>query len=132
VKIIEECGIEDKVYFTGMLRGRQRIEAYVDADLFALTSHQENFGITVIEAMASGLPVLISDQVNIHAQITEAGAGEVIGVSVSATTLALEKWMSDAAARRLAGERGRKFALDRYNWLTIAKAWQHNYTQIVA
>src|SRR5437762_8020291 len=39
--------INDRVLFTGMLHARQRLEAYVDAALFALTSHQENFGITM-------------------------------------------------------------------------------------
>jgi len=97
--------------------------------LFALTSHQENFGITVIEAMASGLPVLISDQVNIHKQITEATAGEVIPVSVSATTSALEKWMSDENLRLQAGQRGRQFALARFDWMNIARQWITHYSR---
>ena len=45
--------IADRVLFTGMLRGRERIEAFVDADLFALPSYQENFGIAVVEALAA-------------------------------------------------------------------------------
>jgi glycosyltransferase involved in cell wall biosynthesis len=128
-KMVADCGANDRVLFTGMLEGRRRIEAYVDADLFALTSHQENFGITVIEAMASGLPVLISDQVNIHKQITEATAGEVIPVSVSATTSALEKWMSDENLRLQAGQRGRQFALARFDWMNIARQWITHYSR---
>jgi glycosyltransferase involved in cell wall biosynthesis len=115
-----------------MLKGRQRIEAYVDADLFVLTSHQENFGITVIEAMASGTPVVVSDQVNIHTQVTDAAAGEVIAVSMSATTGALRKWMSDETLRRQAGEHGRRFAMQHYDWHHIARQWVDHYTHVRA
>jgi hypothetical protein len=44
-----------------------------------LPSHQENFGIAVVEALACGKPVLISDQVNIWREIVEDGAGMVEG-----------------------------------------------------
>jgi glycosyltransferase involved in cell wall biosynthesis len=129
VKMIEECGIGDQVYFTGMLRGRQRIEAYVDADLFVLTSHQENFGITVIEAMASGAAVLISNQVNIHREVANAQAGEVIADTVPASVEGMRKWMADESGRRRAGDAGRKFAMENYDWIAIAERWIQHYRQ---
>ena len=46
--LVREHGIADRTVFTGMLRGRDRIEAMVDADLFVLPSRQENFGIVII------------------------------------------------------------------------------------
>ena len=131
-ELVARHGIGDRVLFTGMLRGRERIEAYVDAAIFALTSHQENFGITVIEAIACGCPALISDQVNIHSEVTGAGAGEVIPMGIPQTTAALERWLSDPPRRALAGQRGRAFALARYPWERLAARWVDHYAAIHA
>jgi glycosyltransferase involved in cell wall biosynthesis len=131
-EMVARHGLGERVLFTGMLRGRERLEAYGDAALFVLTSHQENFGITVIEAMACGCPVLISDQVNIHGQVTEARAGEVIPADVQRTATALERWMADEPGRRGAGERGRAFALRHYDWQAIAQEWRSHYSLLVS
>ena len=128
--MVARHSLQDRVLFTGMLHGGDRLAAYVDATLFALTSHQENFGITVIEAMACGCPVLISDQVNIHGEVTKSGGGEVIPVDVTATSRGLEKWMRDEAMRRAAGEKGRGFVMARYGWEMNAREWKKHYGAI--
>lgn len=63
------------VHWPGMLAGDLKWGAFAAADAFILPSHQENFGIAVAEALASGLPALISDQVNIWREVKEGGAG---------------------------------------------------------
>lgn len=64
--LIKSLGIADKVLFTGPLYGRDRINAYVDADVFALTSsHQEETSLAVLEAMASGTPVVVTKQASV-------------------------------------------------------------------
>jgi glycosyltransferase involved in cell wall biosynthesis len=60
--MVREQGITEQVLWTGMLQGSEKVQAYVDSDLFVLPSYQENFGIAVAEAMAAGLPVIISDR----------------------------------------------------------------------
>jgi glycosyltransferase involved in cell wall biosynthesis len=129
-QMITDHHLQGRTLFTGMLHGQQRLEAYVDADLFALTSHQENFGITVIEAMACACPVLISDQVNIHAEITRANAGQVIPVDVAATTQALERWLPDESLRHCAAGNARTFAMTHYDWRAIAEDWKRYYEQL--
>lgn len=73
----QQLGIADRVTFTGMLKDSMKWGAYDVAEAFVLPSHQENFGIVVAEALASGVPVLTTDKVNIWREIAEAQAGIV-------------------------------------------------------
>lgn len=57
-----EFGMEDKVFFPGFLRGEELTRMYQAADLYVLPSVSEPFGITPLEALRSGVPVLISKQ----------------------------------------------------------------------
>jgi len=81
-------GIRDRVLFTGMLRGAERLSALAGAVVFGLPSAHENFGISVIEALACGVPVIISDQVCLHPDVSgggvrRAGLGRHQATSVS-------------------------------------------------
>jgi len=69
---------ENNVFYTGMLTGNAKWGAFYGSDAFVLPSHQENFGIAVVEALACSKPVIISDQVNIWKEIN-AGGGGIIG-----------------------------------------------------
>jgi len=77
-----------------MLAGDLKWGAFRAADVFALPSHQENFGIAVAEALACGLPVLISDKVNIWREIETDGAGIVEKDDELGTVRALRKWFA--------------------------------------
>ncbi len=66
---------QSKVIFIDYLEGLKRWGALSTADFFILPSHQENFGIAVIEALAAGTPVLLSKEVNTWKQIIEDKAG---------------------------------------------------------
>ena len=56
-----------------MLTGNLKWGAFAAADAFMLPSHQENFGIAVVEALACGIPVLISNKINIWREIVDDG-----------------------------------------------------------
>jgi glycosyltransferase involved in cell wall biosynthesis len=68
-------GVAERVHFIGMLAGDAKWGAFHACDAFVLTSHTESFGVAVVEAMACGKPVLITDQVRISQEIGEAAAG---------------------------------------------------------
>jgi glycosyltransferase involved in cell wall biosynthesis len=127
---VRTCGLFARTVFTGMLRGRERIEAFVDADLFVLPSYQENFGIAVVEALASGCPVLISDQVNIHREITAGGVGGVVPTEQNALADELKRWLDGENLRRAAGARGPAFVRARYDWNVIARHWAGHYARL--
>jgi glycosyltransferase involved in cell wall biosynthesis len=76
--ILEKLNIADRAIFTGLLLGNDKLSAFRDSDVFVLPSYSENFGMVVIEAMACGTPVVISDKVGIHREINENKAGVVV------------------------------------------------------
>ena len=129
--LASQHAVADRVIFTGMLRGGERIEAFVDADLFVLPSHQENFGIAVVEALASGCPVLISDQVNIHREITAGGVGVVVSMDVESIRRELNRWMTEGHLRLEAAARAPAFVRSRYDWNVIAQHWAGHYARLV-
>lgn len=109
------------VLFTGWLDGEVRLAALGGATLFALPSRQENFGLAVAEAMASGTPVLVSPHVNLSKEIEAAGAGWVAPLDRRAWTDALKAILSDAPARHCRGIEARQFARDRFAWRSVAQ-----------
>lgn len=126
-----ERGLEATVHFVGPLEGADVVQAYVDADVFALPSYTENFGMTVAEAMACALPVVISDQVNIHAEVSGAGAGLVTACDVGEVTAALESLLRDPDRRRAMGAAGRRLVQDRFTWPAIVEQLTAEYQKVI-
>jgi glycosyltransferase involved in cell wall biosynthesis len=108
-------GIERDVVWAGFVTGEEQLAVLAAADLFVLPSHSENFGVSVVEAMACGLPVVVSDQVGIHREIAAAGAGLVVPCRADALAEALMQLARDADLRRRQGDRGRRLARERYS-----------------
>lgn len=82
------------VFWPGMLLGDAKWGAFLGSEAFILPSHQENFGIAVVEALACGKPVLISDQVNIWREIAHDDACLVESDTLEATTTLLQRWFA--------------------------------------
>lgn len=89
----QHLNISERITWTGMLEGDQKWGAFAAAEVFILPSHQENFGIAVVEALACGIPVLISDKVNIWREIVAADAGFSAEDTVSGTKELLKRWL---------------------------------------
>ena len=85
-------GVSDRIHWAGMITGEAKAGAFRGADAFVLTSHQENFGIAVAEALAYGRPVLISDQVNIWREIESGCGGFVAPDTIDGATQIITKW----------------------------------------
>jgi glycosyltransferase involved in cell wall biosynthesis len=94
--------IAERITWTSMLTGDTRWGAYYAAEAFCLPSHSENFGMVVAEALARGLPVLISDKVNIWREIKADRAGFVAPDTLAGTISLLTRWLNLSEAERLA------------------------------
>ena len=88
-----EAGMTDRIVWAGMLQGELKRGAFAACEAFVLPSHQENFGIAVAEALAHGLPVLISDQINICREIANDGAGMIEADDLAGTHRLLARWL---------------------------------------
>lgn len=92
-QILEENPqIKNSILFPGMLSGDAKWGAFYGCDAFVLPSHQENFGIAVVEALACSKPVMISNQVNIWREIETGGAGLVADNTLDGTSTLLKRW----------------------------------------
>lgn len=99
-KQAKQLGIEQKISWTGMLSGELKWGAFHAAETLLLPSHQENFGIVITEAMACGVPVLISNKVNIWREIAADGAGLVANDDLDGTVELLQKWLAMSAEEK--------------------------------
>jgi glycosyltransferase involved in cell wall biosynthesis len=96
----QALGIADRIVWTGMLRDSMKWSALAAAEVFALPSHQENFGIAVAESLACGVPVLISREVNIWREIETSQAGLTAPDTLKGTTSLLTGWQELADTER--------------------------------
>lgn len=129
-KIVRGTAIEPAVHWVGWLEGAVKFEALAEADLFVLSSFQENFGIGAVESMACGSPVLLSRQVGLASDVRNAGAGWVVTLDVAG----LRDGLADAAGNptELAtrGAAARELARERFTWPRIAAEWTVAYERL--
>ena len=102
-----------RVLFPGMLEGDAKAGALRGAEAFILPSHQENFGLAIVEAMAVGTPVLVSNKVNICAEIEADGGGFVEQDTTEGTLRLLRRWRSLGASAREAMRSAASASFDR-------------------
>ncbi|SRR6266446_5398707 len=129
---VARFGLADWVTWPGMLGGDLKWGAFHAADAFILPSHQENFGISVAEALACAVPVLISNKVNIWREIEQDEAGFVESDDVAGTARLLERWAPrDAHWRQLASARCRESFLRRFEITNAAEGLIHVFRELL-
>lgn len=118
---IRESKLAKSTTVAGFVRGDLKWGLLQDADIFALPSYYENFGIAVAEAMAMGTPVVISDRVHIWDAVEEAGGGWICTCQVEAVAEQLRLALKDSQERKQRGNKARQLVLDKYTWSAIAQ-----------
>jgi glycosyltransferase involved in cell wall biosynthesis len=119
---------------TGRLDGAIKWGAYASAELFLLPSRQENFAITVAEAMHMGVPVVISNKVNTWPDVKRAGAGVVVDEERIERDLrdTIVMLLRNNELRRLMGEGGRRYARNNLTWGQSAARLLDCYDDVLA
>lgn len=117
--------------FTGMLRGEAKLAALSAADAWALPSYTENFGLAVVEALAAGAPVVISDQVNIWPEIAAARAGVVVRCDAVELAAALARILNNPEDARATAARGRELVREQFAWPRVAARMRDVYREIL-
>jgi glycosyltransferase involved in cell wall biosynthesis len=133
-QLVSELALDDQVLFAGRLDGELKWASFAAAELFVLASRQENFAITVAEAMRMGVPVIITDKVNTWPYVKEAGAGIVLDERDINALLphAIESLLKDETTRSEMGVRGSRYARERLTWHTSAQKLLACYNQILS
>ena len=122
-KLAGELGLESQVTWAGMITGENKWVSFRAADAFILPSHQENFGISVVEALACGVPALISNKVNIWREISEDEAGLVENDDLAGTIRLLKRWLDlGPSAQEAMRLRGRQCFEKRFDISRTAEA----------
>lgn len=118
---VTAAGLASRVHVVGPLYGRDKLAALVDATCFCLPSRQEGFSVAITEALACGLPVVISESCHFP-EVATAEAGKVVPLDRGAVAHALEAILADPALADRMGRAGSSLVRTRYTWNAIAAA----------
>jgi glycosyltransferase involved in cell wall biosynthesis len=127
---IADKGLSNNTLFTGMISGEVRLAAYRDATVFVLPSYSENFGMSVVEAMACGTPVVISDQVGIYRDIEQQQAGMVCSLNVEEIASAILTLLQQEAKRADLSKKAVAMVRRYYNIEKVSKSFIEKYLDL--
>jgi len=117
---LREYGVTKRAVLTGPLYGLAKLQAFADADVFVLPSYEENFGSVIFEAMASRIPVVISDTLNYANEVEGYETGLVARRDPQEFANAIVRLLGDPDLRRRMGEKGLQLARA-YSWETCGE-----------
>jgi glycosyltransferase involved in cell wall biosynthesis len=126
-----QLGCVEDVTWIGFVDGEEKRAALGAATLFVLPSYSENFGVAAAEALAAGVPVLLSDKVALAEDVRAAQAGMVVECSASAIADGLRQLLGDDALRARLGKKGRDFASENYSPNSIGRKLKNLYESVV-
>jgi glycosyltransferase involved in cell wall biosynthesis len=125
-------GHADRIIWTGFVEGDRRWEALGAATVSVLPSHAENFGVSVVEAMLIGRPVIVSERVGIHTEVASAGAGIVFDGTRAQLERAILKIVQNPKAASVMGTRGKKYAGATYAPTRVAALLEAAYVEAIS
>lgn len=126
--MVKELNIENDVIFCGPLYGKEKSEAYVDANVFVLPSKYESFGNVVLEAMAHNTPVIITNSCGVSEWLNSA---EIIDPTVNSLYIKLLEILEKQGSENLAIKRRMKKDIEKFSWKTIVDKIEAVYYEIL-
>lgn len=129
--LFRKNGLSGRVLFTGMLLDADKLSAFYGSDLFVLPSYGENFGIAVLEAMACGLPVIITNRVGLFHDVKEYRAGIITNCDQKEIAEAMLELLDSENTGKAMGENGRRLAKDKFTNDEVADRAVRVYREIL-
>ncbi len=123
--------LTDKIEWIGWCSGEEKWRRLAQSDLLVLSSHNENFANVVIESLAVGTPVVISDQVGLRAYVRERELGWVAPPEATAFGAALQQAMADQGAREKINRLGPGFVAADFKPEKVVDLYFHHYQQLL-
>ncbi len=130
-KIIEVNRITDRVNFTGQVTGDDKWDLYKNALMFVLPSYSENFGMSVVEAMACGCPVVISDKVGIYKEVLENNAGIVVKTDPKSVEEGILRLLNDEKLRITITDNAKAMVIKYYDIDKVAEQMIEQYKIVI-
>ena len=127
--LAKDLGVADKVHFIGEVSGSKKEDVLAGADIFVLSSHSEGLPVAVVEAMAAGLPVVITDGCNIP-EVEENGAGIVVDQNPEAIAASIQLLVSNSERRSVMSCHARALVKERFTWSAIAQSLDTVYGEM--
>jgi glycosyltransferase involved in cell wall biosynthesis len=127
----DELGIQDDILWTGFLGPEQKSAAFAAATVFVLPSYSENFGIAAAEALAAGVPCVLSDQVALSDYLQNNDSALVVPCESGAIANAIGELLSKPEMRARLASRGRQVAVERFSSQAVGKALLDLYRSIL-
>ncbi|HTQ79454.1 MAG TPA: glycosyltransferase [Thermoanaerobaculia bacterium] len=129
LKLARQHGVEARVLFLGSVHGADKAALLYGATVLVLPSYSENFGNSVLEAMAVGTPVAVTPEVGLAGVIAESGAGIVTPGDPESLGAALRQLLADPAQLERRGRQGAR-AAQRFSWPTVAARMEAVYAAL--
>lgn len=129
-KLKSKAAASSRVLFTGWVDGEKKEALLSRASLLALPSHQENFGLCVMEAMSHAVPVLVSPNVNLAPEIASVNAGWISAIDRDALIERLTEALSNTEELARRGRTGKQLSLQ-YSWENVARSLVELYRNIL-
>ena len=126
---IQAAGVASSVHMVGPLYGADKLAALRDAAVFCLPSRQEGFSIAITEALAMGLPVVITRACHFP-EVTEARAGIETALDARQVADGLIEVLSNAARAKSMGEAGAALVRERFTWPSVARQTLECYAEV--
>ncbi|MBE9224268.1 glycosyltransferase [Phormidium sp. LEGE 05292] len=130
-KLVSDSGLTAQTTFSGFVTGKDKDLLLQGSDIFVLPSFSENFGIAVAEALAEGLPVIITPDIQIAPEISRANAGLIVPGEEETIASAIVQLLATPEQRYQLGENGKKLVKERYSWNAIACQLTEAYRTII-
>jgi glycosyltransferase involved in cell wall biosynthesis len=114
-KLVTTLDLDQCVEFVGFVEGDRKTALFRAADIFVLPTSQENFGLVIPEAMASGLPVITTKGVDIWPELEASGGALIIDEREDRLITSISNLLEDSASRTSMGRAGKAWVEDTFS-----------------